>query len=532
MADWTSGYVVDIDYTHGFYQELTPSYLSFLSLLQGVDAPGLKAGSLAYCELGCGQGFSTNLLAAANPHIEFYATDFNPSHIAGARDLARTAGLSNVHFFDDSFAEFNERNDLPDFDLITLHGIYSWISPENRQHIVQFIRRRLKPGGLVYLSYNTMPGWAAMMPLRRLFVEHAEAQGSGSRAARIKASLSFTERLGALDSRYFAAHPQLAERLKGLSSKNPDYIAHEYFNRDFHAFYFMDVARELAEAKLTWVGPANTLECIDEINLSKDQREFLTAIDNTDLRQTVRDHIVNQQFRRDIFIKGPVKLAKAQEKALWMETRFSLSRPNSDISRSISGMKYSAKLPPELYDPLIERLEREPCTVSEMMEEKALARHGFERIRRSLIHLAGQGACHPSLPTQDEARRQRQADLFNTAIARHTQYQHTFSSFASSVTGGGIAVDWISQLIWLGRRNDEKDLPRFIWDCLAQSGRRLLKEGKPLITEDEGLAEIGSRIANFESKTAPILASLGIKAPPSSARREKLIAPASSSPSS
>lgn len=33
MADWSSGYVVDVEYTHGFYQELTPSLLGFLALL-------------------------------------------------------------------------------------------------------------------------------------------------------------------------------------------------------------------------------------------------------------------------------------------------------------------------------------------------------------------------------------------------------------------------------------------------------------------------------------------------------------------
>ena len=183
MADWSSGYVVDVEYTYGFYQELTPSLLGFLTLLQGVQPPDLGSPSLAYCELGCGQGFSTNLLASANPHIQFHATDFNPGHIVGARTLAQSARLGNVHFYDDSFAEFVNRSDLPDFDFITLHGIYSWISPENRRTIVEFIRRKLKPGGLVYISYNCMPGWASVMPLRRLLVEHAAAQGTSNSAA-------------------------------------------------------------------------------------------------------------------------------------------------------------------------------------------------------------------------------------------------------------------------------------------------------------------------------------------------------------
>ena len=41
MSDWTSGYVVDVSYTHGFYKELAPSFLSFAALVQGYAAPGL-----------------------------------------------------------------------------------------------------------------------------------------------------------------------------------------------------------------------------------------------------------------------------------------------------------------------------------------------------------------------------------------------------------------------------------------------------------------------------------------------------------
>ena len=51
MANWSSGYVVDVGYTYGFYRELTPSLLGFMALLQGVQSPDLSGSSLAYCEL-------------------------------------------------------------------------------------------------------------------------------------------------------------------------------------------------------------------------------------------------------------------------------------------------------------------------------------------------------------------------------------------------------------------------------------------------------------------------------------------------
>src|SRR5690606_16850084 len=93
-----------------------------------------------------------------------------------AQELAQASG-SNAHLFDEAFADFCARSNLPDFDFIGLHGIWSWISDDNRQSIVDFIRRRLKVGGVLYVSYNTQPGWAAMVPLRELLARHTEVLG-------------------------------------------------------------------------------------------------------------------------------------------------------------------------------------------------------------------------------------------------------------------------------------------------------------------------------------------------------------------
>src|SRR5262249_34386939 len=137
-------------------------------------------------------GFSANVIAAANPHIEVHAMDFNPAHIAGAKALAEEGGLSNVHFYDDSFEDFIHRPDLPTFDIIALHGVFSWVSPARRAEIVALIRKKLATGGLVYVSYNAMPGAGLIVPLRRLMSEHAE-RGAGSRLARIEKAVQFAD---------------------------------------------------------------------------------------------------------------------------------------------------------------------------------------------------------------------------------------------------------------------------------------------------------------------------------------------------
>ena len=83
MTDWTSGYVADVGYTYGYYQELNPLRARLALLSAGIHAPCTSAA----CELGFGQGLSINLHAASSS-VRWYGTDFNSSHAAFAQEIA------------------------------------------------------------------------------------------------------------------------------------------------------------------------------------------------------------------------------------------------------------------------------------------------------------------------------------------------------------------------------------------------------------------------------------------------------------
>ena len=175
MNPWTSGYVADIGYTFGYYTELNPQRVPFALLAAGIAPPSISSA----CELGFGQGLSINLHASASG-VNWWGTDFNPAQAGFAQELS-AASQANCSLFDQSFEDFSERADLPEFDFIGLHGIWSWISDGNRAVIVDFIAKRLKVGGVLYISYNTLPGWAAFAPMRHLMTEHVEILGAEGR---------------------------------------------------------------------------------------------------------------------------------------------------------------------------------------------------------------------------------------------------------------------------------------------------------------------------------------------------------------
>jgi len=87
MTDWTEGYVTEIGYTYGYYNELNPLRHRLAFLNRGLALPELSTA----CELGFGQGMSVNIHAAAT-NIDWWATDFNPAQAAFAQELTASAG--------------------------------------------------------------------------------------------------------------------------------------------------------------------------------------------------------------------------------------------------------------------------------------------------------------------------------------------------------------------------------------------------------------------------------------------------------
>lgn len=295
MTAWTAGYVADVVYTYGYYQELNPLRLKLAFLNRGLVFPEVGTA----CELGFGQGLSTNIHAAAAV-TTWFGTDFNPSQTSFAQELAQTSG-AGAQLYDESFEEFSSRTDLPDFDFIGLHGIWSWISDENRHVIVEFIRKKLKVGGVLYVSYNTMPGWSGFAPMRHLMTQHADLLGSEGRGiiSRIDGAMEFSERLLSTKPRFSISNPRVAERLGKMKEHDRHYLAHEYFNKDWHPMYFSQLAEWLGAAKVQYACSAMYSDHVEKINLTPEQQAFLSEIPNVLFQQTTRDFLLDIQFRKD-----------------------------------------------------------------------------------------------------------------------------------------------------------------------------------------------------------------------------------------
>jgi hypothetical protein len=509
MSIWNAGYVSDIPYTFGCYPELNPRRVALAFLRAGLKPPAIRTA----CELGIGQGVSTNIHAAASD-VEWHGNDFNPSHAAFAAGLAASAG-SKTHIYDDSFEEFANRDDLPQFDFIGLHGVWSWISDANRSHIVRFIQKRLRVGGVLYVSYNSLPGWNYFLPIRQLMADYADqTQGSAiSTAARVGAAMNFVERYIAAEPTLIRQAPTVPERFKKINEQNRHYLAHEYFNRDWRPMYFREVADQLTAAKLDFVGSAHYLDQIDAVNLTNEQLALLNEQPNWLWRETLRDFVTCQQFRRDYWVRGSERLTPLEQQAALAAHRVMLVMPADKISLTVNGLRGEGSLSADIYRPLLDLLgDFKPRSLAEI-HDALKGRLSMPQIAEAVTVLCGDGkAASVADPAEQDAALPMTRRL-NQRFADMAKSQSDVLALASPVTGGGIPADRFEQIFveacWHGKQ-DAPSLAAHAYGFLEAQGQKIVKDGKLLATADENRQDLLSRAEAFVQYRLPLMRALRI----------------------
>ena len=509
-TEWNAGYVTDVNYTFGYYGELNPLRCRLPLLMVGRHAPKIENA----CELGFGQGLSVSIHAAAQPGINWYGTDFNPSQAAFASEMVRLAG-ADAKLYDEAFAEFCNRRDLPDFDFIGLHGIWTWISDENRGVLVDFIRRKLRPGGVLYISYNTLPGWSASAPIRHLMKRHADVMGAPGQGivGQTDAALGFIDQFLALEPLYAKANPGAAERLKQVKGQDRKYLAHEYMNRDWDPMYFADMENWLGDAKVGFASSAHTLDNLYDLNMTADQVSFMRAIPDVSLRETIRDFCTNQQFRRDYWVRGVRALVGHEQVAALREERIVLTTAKEDLPSKVRGVIGEAGLLEEIYQPIFEFLgDHKPRSILELEAHVGGKSVNFAQLSSALTILLGLGVIQPAAPGQDLSKAKTRTQALNKAISRRALSVGDVAYLASPVTGGGVSAPRFSQLFWISKQNGGKtsdDWASFAWQLLQAQNQAIIKNGVTLQGEDN-LAELKTEAAQWGAKILPIWTALGI----------------------
>ena len=224
---------------------------------------------------------------------------------------------------------------LPAFDYIVSHGVYSWVDEHTRESWRRFIDRRLKPGGLLYVSYNAMPGRAADLPFQRL-VRALGCSLPGNSQERVMAALGVVDAMTDLKAPALLASPTAATFREPARRCVPAYLAHELMNGNWEALCVTDVRAALAPIGLTPAGSATLMENYDSFVLGRAARDLLAAIEDPNVRELARDFFIDQFFRRDVFVRGGRRLHEDERRAGLLDSAWFLACPAESVEYHVA----------------------------------------------------------------------------------------------------------------------------------------------------------------------------------------------------
>lgn len=432
--------------------ETHPRHLAVLGRLFGLGTADVERCRVL--ELGCATGGNIIPMAFHYPDAECVGIDLSASQIEVGQQLINNLGLTNIELRQGNILDLN--NELGVFDYIIAHGVYSWVPEPVREQLLKLSRLLLRPGGLVYISFNTLPGWHMRGTLRDFLLYACRTEKSDRE--KLKKAVEELGRLDrALDGLEALSAKYLREEIRIAQSADPSYLLYEHLADENTPFLFTDFLndtrchglRYLCDTELATLFPATYGEAVE--------RELESIGDDMALEQWL-DFVSNRNMRRSLLCRDDEPATEALSLDAFSEFAFStnLIPPEKIIisaEESLS-LKQPDGTPVQISHPLtkmmvLEMIAAQPAYLSlGTLFPKAhqkLVSHGFggyaedyESCLMELFSLFSHRTIEAS-PQQIQCHNKRGDKPRATALAR--AQSTSGAGFVTTATHGDLEID-------------------------------------------------------------------------------------------
>lgn len=513
---WNDGYFTDIDYVHRYQYVISPINIQMCLLLNGYVWP--SNSTYRYLELGFGQGVSLNVHATISEG-HFCGVDFHPDFAVSATEIAATTGV-DINIYNESFKEFVQRKELPEFDIIVMHGVWTWISQDNQKLLTDFVQRKLAIGGVFYVSYNTPLGkWARALPLRNLmkiYYDRATTQAD-SPESRVKQAIDFMSRAALLNTNFLQNNQFINQEIEFIKNTSASYVAGEYLGDHWNLTSFSDMASILADTKLTFAAHASLVRNLDVLCLNEASKNKLLEVSDPILNEQLRDVLSNNEFRCDLWVKGLKQINPLERNKRLSEVRFVLSKLPSECDLTVQVSAGKIDLPPTLYMPILECLSQhnfKPKTAKELSTYEVLKGVDQKNIIDALLVLA---AVHYIFVAQSDEQIKNtkiKTDRLNQLMLERAVQDDSMPYVISPVRGCALQLTRIQQLFLLARHEGAvtpDEWATLAWQLLSQQDSVVIIDNQQFSSlSEEGLNVLKTMARNFAQNKLPFLQILGI----------------------
>ncbi|AGJ01416.1 unknown [Rickettsia prowazekii str. Madrid E] len=223
----------EVPYPPFTFSHTYPPYLRTIGKLFGLNPPPLETAKIL--DIGCGVGVNLLNFAETYPKSQSLGVDLSKTQIEIGKKTISDAKIKNVRLKALSILDLDES--YGKFDYIVCHGVYSWVSKEVQDKILEVLNKLLNPNGIAFISYNTLPGWNMQNTIREMMMFHSESfNTSHDKLQQSKLLLKFIN-----DSLENSTTPYanfLREEAKLISTYADSYVLHEYLGEINTGTYF------------------------------------------------------------------------------------------------------------------------------------------------------------------------------------------------------------------------------------------------------------------------------------------------------
>jgi SAM-dependent methyltransferase len=298
-----------------------PARIAALAAIAGMAPP--PVGRWRVLEIGCGDACNLLPLAFEYPDGRFTGVDRAALPLARGRDLAAKLGLANLDLYEADLLAWHPDGE---FDYIIAHGFYSWVPFEVRDRLLALCAAALSPGGVVYVSYNALPG----SHLRRYVWDFLKFHTRHAASPRVR--IEKAQELARLVAARPADEPGRAairKEMENLLERGAEAIFHDDLAEPNDPVYWMDFIAHAARHGLQYLGDAEPVR--------DDVRDLpLPAGDWFEARQ-YGDFLACRKFRESILCRQEIPLDRALSldrfQALAAASRVKPADPQPDGAR-------------------------------------------------------------------------------------------------------------------------------------------------------------------------------------------------------
>ena len=332
-----------------------PFLESYARLLGLSPAPASTARIL---EIGSSYGGNLISQALFYPRATFTGIEIAPTQVSVGKTYIDQLGITNLELLEGDVNESHHH--LGTYDYIIAHGFYSWVDEDTQNNFLRLCKEHLAENGILYMSYNTYPGWHKMDSVRALLEFANKDIDTLNHREKVRHSKTIASKLGALMLEYDTVKNQQASFLQSLRQtlqKQDCYVGHDHLEPVNTPVYFHQCMDHMAEHGFTYL-------CDCDLNLS-----FPDVYDETlrtrlqDLaphdplaREQYIDFMLNTAFRKSLFTHKGATPKRITETSV----------TDADFQHSLEQFLFTLRIPSEHLEPIFEDLaKRMPISVTD-----------------------------------------------------------------------------------------------------------------------------------------------------------------------